>query len=502
MADTLNAYIEFKWNQMKMKKSFTVWGENAVLYNMQPVKIYLDINEDKKEIKFENIDPFNFYSDPAVADFKEGSAVFVVKEVNIFNLLKDERFKAKTLAYIGNEENKIFTAEEINRAGLENYTVSGNKVVSLIEYYIKTKKGIDNGFIINGKEKIYETKNIIPNEFPFEILYFRTPKEGPYGRSLISKIKNSYITLNLLDSIDSTHPFLMQNRPKFFDLRSRINARSFKDYGNYPDATFPLIGDPNKSISYGEIKPLPDSTNIKHRLELGIFNMTGVDPAYKGRQTNSIITTGGVQQQQARVIMLTDNAPLVALESFVESITKLWIEFHIEHIKKHKLNKVVLNKQEDGKFIAEQANIEFNKLDKDSLSYILESKPYVPMTKDTLFNQMLQIYQYQGQYGFQIALITEDDLLEELPISPVKKSKMKQRISSEKQATGARKRRETLMTFASLFQEFQNAGLSEEEAAEEALTTMDQEAMMMENQPGLGQNQEEMPPMPGLPMEV
>lgn len=498
MSDQLNAYIETSWRNMGMKLNFSLWGENTVLYNMQPVKVYLD--KEKDEIKFENINPFDIYFDPAVSDFKEGGAVFIVKEVNIYNLLKDPRFKTKTLEYITKNERKIFEAREIGR-DYERFTTTGNKIVSLIEYYIRKENGIENGFIINEEEVVYKIEKIKPDVFPIEVLYFRNPTEDPYGRSLISKIRNSYIALNLLDSIDATHPYLMQNRPRFFNLESRINPRSFKDYGNNPNATFPLIGDPSKAIHYADLKALPDSTNIKNRLELGIFNITGVDPAYKGRQTNSIITTGGVQQQQARVIMLTDNAPLVALESFVERLTKLWIDFHIEYITKgKKINKAIIEVDESGNRIAKQAKITFKDIEENGYSYTLESMSYVPMTKETLFEKMMQLYQYQGQYQFSIPLITEEDLLEELPVSPVKKAKMMQRISSEKQATGAAKRRETLMTFAALFQQFKEGGLSDEEAAEEALETMDQEAMMMSNDPSLGNNPEGMPPMGGMPM--
>ena len=86
---------------------------------------------------------------------------------------------------------------------------------------------------------------------------------------------------------------------------------------------------------------MPIQRILKNRIEQGIFRVTGVDPAYKGRQTNSIITTGGVQQQQARVIMLTDNGPLVSLEDFVEKNAKLFIKMHIDYIESAPLNKTV-----------------------------------------------------------------------------------------------------------------------------------------------------------------
>lgn len=508
MADVLNAFFELKWHDMCMKQRFSSWGTNVILYNMQPIKIHLskkiDKNKVKKEVKIEDIDPFSFFADPSVNDPLEGEAIFIVKEVNIYTLLRDERFKDEVKKYLNEKKDKLFDqlqSSEVNTYGYENFHATGNKTITLIEYYIKTDTGVENGFIINREKIIYKIDNLIPSYFPFEVLYFRKPTNGPYGRSLISKIVNSYITLNLLDSIDATHPYLMQNRPKFFDLRSRINARAFIDYGNAPGATFPVMGEPSKSVYYEDIKQLPDTTNIKNRIENGIMNMTGVDPAYKGRQTNSIITTGGIQQQQARVIMLTDNGPLISLEVFVENIAKKFLDFCVEHLSEEKVDKVKLEKDSNGNWVTTQAKIAFKDIKTDNFSYKLESLPYLPMSKQSRYEALIQLYQFQGQYRFQVSLVTEDDILDELPINPIQKSKMKQRIASEKNATEAGKRRETLMTFAALFQQFKSTGMmSDEEAANEALTTMDQEAMMRQNDPSLGMNPQNMNPKGGIPI--
>jgi len=491
MAQKMNAFIESEWLKKGIKRYFTEWGENVGLYNMQPVKTYL--SKKKDSIEFENINPHGIYLDPSVSDYKKGEAIFITKETNVYSLLKDKRFKDKIKGLLEENPNRWWAATEINQDGLdyERYTVTGNKTVSITEYYIRAETGIDNGFFINQDEIIYEKKNIIPDCFPIEILYQRKPNGNPYGTPIIAKIINSYITLNLLDSMDATQPYLAQNRPKFFDLRSRINPKSFIDYGNSPGATFPLFGDPSKAIFYQDIQFIPDTTNIKNRLENGIFNITGVDMAYRGRQTNSIITTGGVEAQQARVIMLTDNAPLVALESFVEDLAKLYIRFSVEFRKTVKVRR--------NNFVKEQVDLVFDKVDPDKFNFTLESKPYLPMTKQTRFETLKQLYEMQGQYRFQIPLIQEEDLINELPVSSTQKSKLIQRISSQKQSDAALKRRETLLTFADLFKQLQDSGLSDEESANEAMKIMDQEEMMRQQDPTLGTNPQGIPPQGGMP---
>ena len=372
----------------------------------------------------------------------------------------------------------------------ERHTTTGNKTVSLLEYYLKEENKIKHGYVVNRKYLIFET-DLLNKEFPVEILYQRKPNGNPYGTPLVYKILNSYITLNLLDSMDATQPYLAQNRPKFFDLRSRINPRAFIDYGNVPGATFPLLGEPGKAIHYQDVQFIPDTTNIKKRLEEGIFHITGVDPAYKGRQTNSITTTGGVEAQQARVVMLTDNAPLVALESFIEGVAKQFLDFSILYNEDEKI-KV-------GGFLGEETEKVFKDLKDKEVMFYLESKPYLPMTKETLFETMKQLYEMQGQYQFQVPLIAEEDLVEELPVSAVKKHKIKQRLANEKQANAALKKRETLLTFAALFEQLTGAGLDDESAATEALNIMDQEEMMQQQDPSLGMNPSMMPPKGGTP---
>jgi len=491
MAQKMNAFVESEWLKKGIKRYFTEWGENVGLYNMQPVKTYY--KKKGSVINFENINPAGIYLDPSVSDYKKGEAIFITKETNVYSLMKDERFRSKIKSLLEENPSRWWQASEINADGLdyERFTTTGNKTVSITEYYIRTETGINNGFFINQDEIIYEKKGIIPDCFPIEILYQRKPNGNPYGTPIIAKIINNYITLNLLDSMDATQPYLAQNRPKFFDLRSRINPKAFIDYGNSPGGTFPLFGDPSKAIWYQDIQFVPDTTNIKNRLENSIFHITGVDMAYRGRQTNSIITTGGVEAQQARVIMLTDNGPLVALESFVEDLAKLYIKFNIEFTKKASVRR--------NNFVKEQVDLVFKDIKPDDFNFTLESKPYLPMTKQTRFETLKQLYEMQGQYKFQIPLIQEEDLINELPVSSVQKSKLIQRISSQKQSDAALKRRETLLTFADLFKQFKDVGMEDQEAADEAMKTMDQEEMMRQQDPTLGTNPQGMPPQGGMP---
>lgn len=489
-ASMLNSFLEMQFLKRGIKEEFITFGTNVTLYNMQPIRHFL--NEDG-EPDFEEIDPFGIFLDPSVTDYEKGEAIFIVKETNIYSLLRDKRFKKNIKKYIDDHKDGLFQATEIGmqEPDYERFTTTGNKTVSVIEAFIRTEKGIDNIFVINREKIFYRKENIVPNYFPIDILYQRKPTSDPYGIPMIYKILKSYIALNILDSIDATQPYLAQNRPRFFDVRSRIDARAYKDYGNSPNAYFPLMGEPSKAVHYQDIQFIGDTTYIKERIERGIFNITGVDPAYKGRQTNSITTTGGVEAQQARVIMLTDNQPLVCLERFVEKLAKKYIMMHVEYVDKVQVPR--------NNFVKEQVDLIFNEINVKDFNFVLESMPYMPLTKRTRFETIKQLYEMQGQYNFQIKLIQEEDIIEELPISAIKKSKILQRISGEKQSNAALKRRENIMTFVALFSEFKNAGLTDDEATDESLRTMDEEDMMQQKDPTLGKNPTAMPPQGGTP---
>ena len=76
-----------------------------------------------------------------------------------------------------------------------------------------------------------------------------------------------------------------------------------------------------------------------------------------------------------------------------------------------------------GNWITEQAKVSFKDLDSDKFQFIMESIPYIPMTKQTRYETLIQLYTMQGQYKFQVPLVTEDDILEELPVTAVQKAK-------------------------------------------------------------------------------
>jgi hypothetical protein len=262
--------------------------------------------------------------------------------------------------------------------------------------------------------------------------------------------------------------------------------RSFADYGNTPDATFEVKGDPRSIVYYQDIPTIPDLTNLKNRLENSIFQVTGVDPYYRGRMTNSIQTTGATQAFQARVTMLTDNARITLLEEFCEDITRTILEFYFIYggDKIYTVPKLSAN---GTKKVVDKYSINFSEIraKNTKFDYHITASTLLPMNQANLFESAKALYEMQGQYNFRRQVITEEDLIRYSDFP--QKDLILQRLAKEEQESTAQNLIADLTNFASIFSRMLASGLSEEEAAQQAIQILIEEKNAMKQDPTLGQ---------------
>jgi hypothetical protein len=481
----LNAFIAYNWNKWGMKNKFLHIGENGELYNLGAIRV--DWNSSKGKPKLRAVSPQELYFDPSVDSYKEGEAIFIERAVNINTLKNNEDF-AEGVKKFEEKHKGILTDKTIaNRlAGFENRTTSNNKTVSLIECFIRNNEGgIDQVYILDEEDIIFEKTDIPLKHFPVVSFSPQRPDASPYGSSKLTKILNTVIALNLLDSMEATQPYRLLNRVRFVNVDGRINMRSFADYGNTPGASFEVKGDPRTIVYYQEIPTIPDLTNIKNRLENSIFQVTGVDPYYKGRMTNSIQTTGATQAFQARVTMLTDNSRITLLEEFCEDLTRLILEYYFAY-GGDKIYKVPKLSATGTRKVVDQHEINFASLrdKKFEYDYTIAASTLLPMNQANLFESAKALYEMQGQYQFKKQLITEQDLIRfsDFP----QKDLWLQRLEKEDQSSTAEALVADLTNFASIFSRLLSQGLSEEEAAQQAISILIEEKNTMKQDPSIG----------------
>lgn len=482
----LNAFIAYNWNKWGMKNRFLHVGENGELYNLGAVRVDWEIK--KGNIKLNALSPQELYFDPSVDFYKEGEAIFIERAVNITTLKKNPDFKKAVEEFIKSHKDNVIDKTAPNRlAGFENSTARGNKTVSLIECFIRNEEGnIDQIFILDESVIIYENQDLPLKNFPVVCYFPQRPDANPYGNSKLIKIMNTVIALNLLDSMEATQPYRMLNRVRFVNIDGRINMRSFADYGNTPGASFETKGDPSTIVHYVDVPTVPDLSNIKRRLEESIFQVTGVDPYYKGRMTNSIQTTGATQAFQARVTMLTDNSRITLLEEFCEDLTLLILEYYFAYggdkvYKVPKLSATGTNR------VVSNHELNFDTLSKSKFEfdYHIAASTLLPMNQANLFESAKALYEMQGQYQFKKEIITAEDLIRYSDFP--QKDLWLQRLERDDQAQIAENLVADLTNFASMFSRLLSQGLSEEQAAQQAIQILIEEKNTMQQDPGIGQ---------------
>lgn len=472
----LNAFITYNWNKWGMKNKFLHVGEHGELYNLGAVRI--DWNDG---VVIKALSPDELYFDPSVDCYKDGNAIFIERSININTLKNDDRYSKKVEAYEKKHARLNDKTIQYRLAGNENQQTTDNKTVSLIECFIRNSKGkIDQIFILDESEIIYEEETDLTT-FPIAVYTPSRPDGNPYGKTRFKKIINSLIVLNLIDSMEATQPYRLLNRVRFVNIDGRINMRAFNEYGNTPGASFEVKGDPSNIIRYIDVPTIPDMSNLKARLENSIFQITGVDPYYKGRMTNSIQTTGATQAFQARVTMLTDNSRITLLEEFCEDLTRLIIEFYTLYSQGQSYEIPKLSATGTNKVIDMQS-IEFSPV---SFDYMINASVLLPMNQANLFESAKALYEMQGQYGFKTQVITEQDLVKYSDFP--QKDLILQRIEKDKQANTAQDLIADLTNFASIFSKLLSQGLTEEQAAEQAIQILIEEKNAMMQDPSLGQ---------------
>lgn len=483
-AQKLNAFINYNWNKWGMKNKFLHIGENGELYNLGAVRI--DWSNKRHGIIVHTLSPDEIYIDPNVNDYREGQAIFIERSVNI-NVIKQNPEHKKAIENYLKEHPKI-NDKTINHrlAGDENRQTTDNKQVSLIECFIRNEEGgISQLLILDESILLDEIEDLPLKQFPIAIYSPQRPDGNPYGRSKLFKIINTVITLNLLDSMEATQPYRLLNRVRLINVDGRINMRSFSLYGNTPGASFEVKGDPSNLIKYVDIPTLPAMDNLKARLENSIFQVTGVDPYYKGRMTNSIQTTGATQAFQARVTMLTDNSRITMLEEFCEHITRIIIDMYMTYAGGTMYSIPKLSATGTHK-VVDNTNLNFHDDIKDKkFDYMINASTLLPMNQANLFESAKALYEMQGQYQFKTKVITEEDLVRYSDFP--QKDLILQRIERDKMGDISEDITSTLMNFASIFTKLISQGIPEEQATMEAINMLVEEKNAQLQDPQLGQ---------------
>lgn len=482
----LNAFLQYDWLNSGIKNKFLDIGRMGELYNFGPARV--EAIDKSGKIVVKTLTQDEVYIDPQASTYRDGEAIFIERAINIDVLIKDKDFGDVVKKYDAeNGKNGYANKTLSNRLDQGGAQVNTkNRTVSLIEGFIRSAEGgVDQVYILDEKEIIYVLEDLELGCFPIEIYQPEKPEGHPYGSSKLTKIVNTVIALNLLDSLEATQPYRIVNRPRFVNVAGQIDMRAFADFGNTPGAMFPVNGNPREIVYYQDVAVIPDLTNLKLRLENTIRDITGVDQAYRGRMTNSVQTTGATQAFQARVSMLTDNSRITQLEEFTENLTRLMMKYYIAHAGDKEYVVPTYSEHGTGKIVKE---VKFNflemKTNKIDFGFTIAASTLLPMNQANLFDAAKALYEMQGQYQFKTPIVTEEDLVKfsDFP----QKDLWLQRIAKSKLNDIKTDVESTFKNAFLIYQQLLQKGLNEAQAAEQAIQMLVEEKQQIALDPQMG----------------
>ncbi len=409
--ERMNVAIEHDWDKNNVAFYMYQAGDRAALMNVGYTQVYW--NEDKKQVGYKNIDPMYFMRDPNAEDLQSSGycMVYRIYEKNWFmkhKLYKDV-FKEKIL------DPKIAASTEMPPVYNNTPSVgdSGRHFVLFIHWIRNAEGGIDEIHTIDNQILLLRKENIKPDMYPFAELYCNLPGSSLIGSSEPAKIFANNLVFNLMDSIAYTSEYKNQRPPKFVSTQSGMNLAAFTKHGNEADRTFVVNGDASKAVHYHQFPQVgPQLASMQQDKNFNIKSMSGVDDKYTGRDTGSIITTGGTEEMLNRVTLI-DTPKVLNYENYARQLTELTVRMMAEFSPDRTYIIVDDERSTPERTVYKTVVIKADEMDPDAVfEYAIQISSELPKNKQRVQawanNMMEKQMQYQ-QAGIQIDCITPQE---------------------------------------------------------------------------------------------
>ena len=417
----LNVALEHIWDSRNVAKYMLEAGERAALCNLGITQVGWDNsiisggfdNFEKGQVTLKNIDPLKYYRDP-YADCLDNASHVVVWDDYHASVIKANPMYAKEFkAFLQAKENGTVPTETLAYTDKVSPTAANRKDYYRVYcWYVKTEKGITEIHTVNNKHVLYKRENIQPSCYPFAELYCNLPAGDLIGTSEPAKIADNSIVYNIMQSIVATGEYKNQRPPRFISDSSGINVNAFVRHGNDADRTFIVQGDASKAVHYHQFPTAsPQCTQNMQTLSNDIQLITGVDGRYTGRDTGSVITTGGVNSMLEQVTLI-DTTKILLYEDYAKRLSKLIIYNYLQN---SALDRTYLVKSKTHIDSYDMVTVPFTQIDPNIVfEYDIDISSEMPKNKqrlaDTANNMIEKQMQYQGA-GLDVDLITPQEWL-------------------------------------------------------------------------------------------
>lgn len=460
----LNAVFDHIWSQLDVPLYQMKAGERAALLNLGITQVGWDnsvvtgLGTDtfqKGRCVLKNINPLRYMRDPFADSLDTAGYVMVWDSYHKSVLLSNENYKDEFKKYLKDRPSGMMPSStgvpeaptdrlSANASGKRDY-------YKVITHWVRVGDKIHEIHTIDNNYVLYVKENIKPNAFPFAELYCNLPNDDLFGYSEPNKIFANSLAYNLMNSLILTSEYKNQRPPKFINTASGLNVASFTKHGNEADRTFLVNGDASKAVHYHQFpEPTAQAIAALAVLTRDIQQVTGVDDRYTGRDTGSILTTGGINSMLDQVTMI-DAPKIENYERYCKRLTQLILYNYIAFsaIKRKYLIKDIKTTK------WRSVEIDFPSIPEDTVfEYELTISSELPKNKTAIANMANKLMEMQMQYSAQnieADLITPQEwlMMQDLPM----KDYMMERMGIQRTANWTEAVSQIVSQYAGLIQE-------------------------------------------------
>ena len=408
--ERMNVAIEHDWDKNSVGYMMFLAGDRAALLNLGITQAVWD--RDKDNIVYKNVDPIHYMRDPNAEDLDSAGYVMVYQSYDKAWFLRNPLYRD---AFIEKIQDKIHASTENVPDYNEKPAVGDSgKEYNLFIHWVKNDNGgIDEIHTIDNDYLLLMKCNIKPNMFPFAELYCNLPGSALVGSSEPAKIFANNLVYNLMDSMAYTSVYKNQRPPKFVSTQSGLNIAAFVKHGNEADRTFVVNGDASRAVHYHQFPEVNAALPaMQQNMNFNIKAMSGVDDRYTGRDTGSIITTGGTEEMLNRVTLI-DTPKIMNYERYAKKLTELTFKLMAEFSPERKYVVKDDDRSTPTKVVYKTITIEADEMDPDAVfEYTIQISSELPKNKQRVQawanNMMEKQMQYQSQ-GVQVDVITPEE---------------------------------------------------------------------------------------------
>lgn len=411
--ERLNVAVEHDWDKNDVGFYMYQAGERAALLNFGLTQVLW--NEKTKQVGYKNVDPIRFMRDPNAEDLQSGGycMVYNIFDKNWFmtNPLYKDTFEEKV-----KKANRSASTEMPPEYNGRPAVGDSGKHYNLFIHWVRNESGgINEYHTIDNEVLLLKKENIKPDMYPFAELYCNLPGSALIGSSEPAKIFANNLVYNLMDSIAYTSEYKNQRPPKFVSTQSGLNLAAFAKHGNEADRTFVVNGDASRAVHYHQYPQVgPQLASMQMAMGSNIKSMSGVDDKYTGRDTGSIITTGGTEEMLNRVTLI-DTPKVMNYERYARQLTELTIRTMAEFSPERTYIVVDDERSTPERTVYKTIKIKADEMDPDAVfEYDIQISSELPKNKQRVQawanNMMEKQMQYQ-QAGIQIDCITPQEWL-------------------------------------------------------------------------------------------